>query len=83
MSNLALRMPCVHRDLLDGNVPIFQEMIDFATPAEAASSSSDVRIVEPEPATAPEAPSDSEHEEEVPANTEARLIKEAANVVYR
>ena len=47
----------VHASRLDGNVPIFTESIEFATPAEAASSSSPARgVADPEPVPVPDAP---------------------------
>ena len=74
----------VHASRLDGNVPIFTESIEFATPAEAASSSSPARgVADPEPVPVPDAPADSEDEGEEPAAKEARLIREAASVEHR
>ena len=74
----------VHASRLDGNVPIFQENVEFAIPAEAASSSSPARgVADPEPVPIPDAPADSEEEGEEPEAKEARLIREAASVEHR
>ena len=74
----------VHASRLDGKVPIFQENVEFAIPAEAASSSSPARgVADPEPVPIPDAPADSEEEGEEPAAKEARLIREAASVEHR
>ena len=66
------------------SIPIFQENVEFAIPAEAASSSSPAGgVAGPEPVPVPEAPADSEEEGEEPAAKEARLIREAASVEHR
>ena len=81
----------IHASRLDGNVPVFQETIEFAAHAAPASSSAagppevptEGEDHKPPEVSPDEALADSEREDEVPAAKTSRLIRDAASCEHR